>query len=901
MLAMDSSRRGNFSAIQSDQAGMLYAGAAQSVSVTFFVALIFLAVHSAYMGLQASVLWFAALTAILLWRAWEAWSYRQSRHPARTAQEWLRQHRIGTFLTGLVWGWAGVQFFPVDAVQYQIFTVLVLAGLAAGALTVHAPDYGSYISYAIPTLLPVGVASLFQGTNLHLGMGVLVIALLLFLLRAGRRMYDSFISSLELRYENRSLLNDLEQEKNRLGNRLSRVLESSASEFYVFDGESMACSLANSGALENLGYEERELDGLSVFDILDVKDRGDFDLIAAALKHTPEQSMALQVRHRRKDGSSYPVEARLQYSEREEPPVYVMTALDVTVRAQAEQVARERQALVQSVVTSAPISLWSLDLQGNFTFFVDTGFWQADSFPSASIGDNLFTTYKGMPQIQSDAHQALAGERFVTDIEVEGCTYEIHYSPLLDADNNVSGAIGVALDNTKRKQYERQLIRQANFDELTGLPNKNYLMPRLMEAFVRSRRERNRVALLFMDLDNFKTVNDTMGHKAGDELLQHVSDRVQEALRDTDTLYRISGDEFLIMLEGLDHPRDAEVVARKVLGKFGQPFVLRGGEVFATGSIGICYYPDDGESPEKLMQSADAAMYGAKAKGRNTYHLFTREMRDDAERRMAIESRLRRAMERDELSLVYQPKVSTSDGLISGAEVLLRWNNPDLGWVPPDQFISVAEDAGLIAGIGKWVIRQATSDAARWRAICKEPVSVAINISSRQFRGENLLSSVEQALEESGLPPELLELEITESLLVQDAPETLDTLIALKERGIKLALDDFGTGYSSLSYLKRFPMDVLKIDRSFVRDIGIDPSDEALVEAIVAMAHALELELVAEGVETDEQLQFLQLRNIDLIQGYYYSPPVPLDRFREMIAQDSPTLLPRHIEEAAAC
>ncbi|OOZ37887.1 hypothetical protein BOW51_00320 [Solemya velesiana gill symbiont] len=873
---------------------MLFDGAAQSVLVTFFVALVFLGVHSPHIALDTSGLWLSVLVVVLLLRGWEAWAYKKERFNKRSAGEWLRQHRIGVLLTGLVWGWAGVQFFPVDQVQYQIFTVLVLAGLAAGALTVHAPDYHSYVSYATPTLIPVGIASLLQGTNLHLGMGVLVIALLLFLLRAGKRMHESFLTSLHLRYENMNLLEDLEREKSRLGNRLSRILDGSASEVYVFDGRDLRCKMINTGALESLGYEEGAVLDMTALDLLNMKDRSDFELIAAALKSTPEHSMALQVRHRREDGSTYPVEARLQYSEREEP-----TAMDVTVREQAEQMARERQALVQSVVTSAPISLWSLDTQGNLTFFVDTGFWQSDTFPRACVGDNLFSVYAGIPQVVSHAHQALAGERFVTDIEVDGDTYEIHYSPLLDMDNQVYGAIGVALDNTERKQYERKLIRQANFDDLTGLPNKNYMMPRLMEAFVRAHRERSRVALLFADLDNFKTVNDTLGHKAGDELLQLAGSRMQEILRDTDALYRISGDEFVIMLEGLNQPRDAEVVARKLLDKFQRPFVLRAGEVFASCSVGICFYPDDGESPEKLLQSADAAMYGAKAKGRNTYHLFTRAMREDAERRLAIESRLRRAMERDELSLVYQPKVSTRDGFIAGAEVLLRWHNPDLGWVPPDQFISVAEDAGLISSIGQWVIRQATSEANRWRDVCQVPINVAINISSRQFRGENLLLSVEEALQETGLPPELLELEITESLLVQDAPETLDTLRALKDQGVRLALDDFGTGYSSLSYLKRFPMDVLKIDRSFVRDIGIDPSDEALVEAIVAMAHALDLELVAEGVETDEQMQFLQLRNIDLIQGYYYSPPVFIEHFREMISQSPPALLPQTSADTA--
>jgi len=876
--------------VHADQVSMLYAGAGYSIVTTLLVAAIFLGVHMAHQAWWGAGLWSFLLVAIMIWRAVVAWRYNRQGARRDSATDWVRRHRYGALITGLVWGWAGVAFFPADAVSYQIFTVLVLSGLVAAALTVHVADFYSYLLYAIPSLSPVMLISMAQGDLLHISMGGLVLVQLLFLLRSGRRLHESITASLLLRYENRSLLADLEREKNRLDVRLARVLDGGGSEVYLFDAGSLRCLLTNTEALENLGYERRAFEQLSVLDIIDGLSREAFDSLVEPLRQGRRRSLAIQGRHRRRDGSTYPVEARLQYAEREEPPVFVMTVLDVTEREAAVRTALEQQALIRSVIASAPIALWALDLQGNFTFVDGSIMGSSRGLPKTHVGDNFFVTYSDFCELIADARRALSGERFVSYFDIGESNYEIHYSPLKDADGRLSGSIGVILDNTERKAYESRLIRQANFDELTGLPNRTYMIPRLKEAFARARRDRKRVALLILDLDNFKMINDTLGHRAGDELLVQVGQRIRTLLRKSDSLFRMSGDEFLVALEGVASVREAEVVARKLNALFTSAFSLNSGEVFVSSSIGICLFPDDGDTPDQLMQAADTAMSWAKAKGPNTYHLFTREMREAAERRLTIESKLHRALEYNELSLVYQPKVAMGSRRVIGAEALLRWHNAELGWIGPDQFIPVAEDAGLITEIGCWVIEQACAEAARWLKLTDREASVAVNISSRQFRIGGLLATVEAALAKSGLPPERLELEMTESLLVQDAPETLDMLHALRESGISLALDDFGTGYSSLSYLKRFPMQVLKIDRSFVQDIGVDRSDEALVEAIIAMAHALELDLVAEGVETEEQLEFMRLRGVDMIQGYYFSPPVGPEQFREMLAGTPPWL-----------
>jgi diguanylate cyclase (GGDEF)-like protein/PAS domain S-box-containing protein len=579
-------------------------------------------------------------------------------------------------------------------------------------------------------------------------------------------------SSLLLRYENRALLENLEKEKNRLDNRLGRILNDSSNEIYVLDAESLNCLQVNVGAVQNLGYTPDELIGKGLPDILADFNPAEFERLVQPLFEGAEESVFYSGQHRRKEGGRYDVEARLQLSTEEEPPVFVVTVLDIT----------------------------------------------------------------------------------------------------------------------ERKESERKLIQQANFDQLTELPNRYYMLSRIDGAFSRARREKQRVALLFMDLDNFKTINDTLGHSVGDELLKHAADRIRSVIRVSDTPARLGGDEFLVMLEGLDNAAQAEVVARKLVCCFEKPFDLDSREVYTTTSIGISVYPDDGESVDLLMQHADTAMYQAKMNGRSHFEYFSLSMRAATEEQMVIENHLRRAMENNELSLVYQPKIDILSEAIVGAEALVRWDNPSLGSVPPDKFIGLAEKIGLIEAIGEWVLSSACLEAADWQCLSEQSIHVAVNISSHQFRAGKLLEDLDRILKTTGLPAKALELEITESLLVQDTSEPLEVLQALYERNVKLALDDFGTGYSSLSYLKRFPLEVLKIDRSFIRGLGVDQSDEALVEAIVAMAQSLNLEVVAEGVENKEQLDFLRQREVRLVQGYLYSPPVSAQEFRSMLERNS--LLP---------
>ncbi len=440
----------------------------------------------------------------------------------------------------------------------------------------------------------------------------------------------------------------------------------------------------------------------------------------------------------------------------------------------------------------------------------------------------------------------------------------------------------------ERKESDQHFAFLSHYDKLTGLANRELFRDRLHQAMSRAERAGKLVALLFLDLDRFKSVNDTLGHLAGDELLVEVAARLKTCVRKSDTIARLGGDEFTVVLEGLDAPVDAEIVCRKIIRSLEAPLLLRNHEIYVTTSIGVTFFPTDDIDLNGLLRNADAAMYRAKEEGRNKFHLFTADLSARAVKRLGIESALRHAVERQEFHLCYQPKVSVQTGEILGAEALLRWENPQHGLVSPVDFIPVAEETGLIVPIGEWVLRRACADIRKWHAAGFDHVSVAVNLSARQFRHGELTSIVRRALQDSGIAPRQLELEITESLLMDDTEASQIALNELKALGTSIYLDDFGTGYSSLAYLKKFPIDGLKIDRSFIRDLPGDPDDEAITQAILALSQALRLHVVAEGVENEAQLDFLRRQGCEVVQGFLFSRPLLFDGFLEWLQRTSP-------------
>lgn len=447
------------------------------------------------------------------------------------------------------------------------------------------------------------------------------------------------------------------------------------------------------------------------------------------------------------------------------------------------------------------------------------------------------------------------------------------------------GALVVARDMTELRQYETQLLFQATCDALTALPNRLVFRERLARAMNKVDREGGAIGVMFIDLDNFKDVNDTLGHAVGDELLQTIAIHLSEDLLAGRTVARMGGDEFAVLIEHVADMQALENLAHLLRQAICKPRMLYDHEVAITCSIGITLYPNDGKDIDSVLRNADTAMYKAKEDGKNRCHHFTAEMNDRICRRVEIGNCLRHAMEGSELSLRYQPRASLAHGGIVGVEALLRWQSTTLGTVSPGEFIPIAESSGMIVQIGEWVLREACLQARQWHVQSGKEVSVAVNLSARQFRDVDIIRTISAVLDQSGLSPHLLEVEITESMLMHDVERVANTLAALKNIGIRIAVDDFGTGYSSLNYLKTFPLDYLKIDRSFINDVTHDANDEAIVRAMIAMSHSLGLAVIAEGVETAEQLAFLIAHGCDEIQGYFFSEPLPKDDALTLIMQ----------------
>ncbi|MDH3513472.1 MAG: EAL domain-containing protein [Gammaproteobacteria bacterium] len=443
--------------------------------------------------------------------------------------------------------------------------------------------------------------------------------------------------------------------------------------------------------------------------------------------------------------------------------------------------------------------------------------------------------------------------------------------------------VAIIQDITERRESEKYLHHLAHHDSLTNLPNRVLLQQRLNQALLDADQLERLVAVMFLDLDHFKTINDTLGHDIGDALLKSVAERLAKCLRPGDIVSRLGGDEFTIGLINVAHVDDVTQVAQKILDQFISPFRIGGRILFITPSIGITLYPLDEKDTPNLLRDADIAMYRAKELGRNQYQFYTPELNVRATRRLELETGLRQALERQELVLHYQPLVDMKTGRIRGMEALLRWQHPKFGLIPPLDFIPLAEDTGLIVPIGEWVLKTACAQIKAWHDAGFRGLQVAVNLSSKQLRDNNLVNVVEQAVKEAGIDPDCLDLEITESVLMHDMDLASTILKELKKVGVLFSLDDFGTGYSSLSYLKRFPIDYLKIDRSFINDIITDPVGAGLVKAIIAMANVLNIQVIAEGVESHEQLEFLSRHGCDITQGYFCSPPIATDMFTDLL------------------
>ena len=574
----------------------------------------------------------------------------------------------------------------------------------------------------------------------------------------------------------------------------------------------------------------------------------------------------------------------------------VQTVEDISERKAAEDALFEEQERAQVTLNSIGDAVVTTDLAGKVTFLNQvaeamTG-WPHETALGRPLAE-VFNIIDGKtrsvavnPALRAIAENqtvGLAMNSVLIHRDGSESAIEDSAAPIHNRDGRVAGAVLVFHDVSESRAMALKMAHLAQHDFLTGLPNRLLLTDRLAQAIGLANRHKKQVALLFLDLDDFKHVNDSLGHAIGDLLLQSIAERLKVGVRGTDTVCRQGGDEFVILLAEIEQPQDAARVADNLLASLAQPHLINDQELHATVSIGISVYPNDGLDLDAVLQNADTAMFHAKSSGRNNYQFFRADMNTRAVRRQFVESSLRRALKQGEFLLHYQPQIDLASKQMIGAEALIRWQDPELGLVYPTQFVPIAEECGLIVPIGRWVLREVCRQIQAWLDAGLNAVPVAVNISAMEFRHQGFLKGVALILKETGLAPRYLELELTESILMHDAEASALVLLGLKAMGVKLALDDFGTGYSSLSYLKRFPIDTLKIDQSFVLDITSDAGSATIVSAVIGMGKNLKQRVIAEGVETDQQLEYLLARQCDEGQGFLFSRPLVAEDFARLL------------------
>jgi diguanylate cyclase (GGDEF)-like protein/PAS domain S-box-containing protein len=492
----------------------------------------------------------------------------------------------------------------------------------------------------------------------------------------------------------------------------------------------------------------------------------------------------------------------------------------------------------------------------------------------------------GIDSIRTALREQREGRATLRNYRKDGSLFwnDLHIAPVRDDDGTVTHYVGIQNDISEARRYQEELEYQANYDTLTSLPNRNLLHDRLKQSVAYARRYQKSMAVAFIDLDNFKLVNDSLGHSAGDRLLTTVADRLKACVRTSDTAARLSGDEFVLILFDQTDETVIHNTMQRILNEVSLPCRLEDRDFYVSCSIGYSLFPKDGETDEALLKNADAAMYHAKEAGRNNFQAYTPDMEVKATQRLELGGDLRLALENNEFYLCYQPRVSLSTGSIIGVEALIRWNHPKQGLVSPSHFIPIAEETGLITSIGEWIMKTACTQNKAWIECGLPQITMSVNLSARQFVKKDLVQSIEKILIETGLPPDQLELELTESLIMHNAELFIVTLNNLKALGIKLAIDDFGTGFSSLAYLKRFPIDRLKIDRSFVHNVASDKDSSAIAQAVIHLGHSMGLMVLAEGVETPEELEFLRTHQCDELQGFFFSKPLLADDFEQLLS-----------------
>ncbi len=689
-----------------------------------------------------------------------------------------------------------------------------------------------------------------------------------------------------------SMVKTLEQQQRALRESESnfRALADNANDGMLIIVDRKTFAYANRRAAEITGYSLNELLGLAVTDLIHSEYQVMIEARYAAVARREQVPRQFETLFVTRNGCHVPVEVTSARTDWEGQSAELVILRDITERKETEKALKASEERYRMLVENQSDLVIKTDAAGSL-LFVSPSFCEifgkredellGEPFMPLVFADDQKATLESRQELYHPPYSCYYEQRALTREGVRWLGWS--EKAILDDANRIEAIVGMGRDITDRKRAEEEIQQLAYYDSLTGLPNRVLLHDRLSQATALANRDGRHVAVLFLDLDRFKWVNDTLGHVIGDQLLKSVADRISATVRECDTVSRLGGDEFIVVLSAFDHDEDISRVAEKILTAVSGAILLDNREIYTTVSIGIAIFPNDGADNNILMKNADIAMYQAKEQGRNNFQYFSQEMNVKTLEHLLLETSLRRALEREELFLVYQPQMDLQSGMVVGMEALLRWQHPDLGIIAPATFIPVAEETGLIIPIGEWVIRTACLQNRAWQRSGYMPLRVAVNISGCQFRQLNFTEMVAGILAETGTDAALLELELTESILMTNAAATVTLLHRLKAMGVSLSIDDFGTGYSSLSYLKHFPINRVKIDRSFVRDISSNPDDAAIAAAIIAMSHSLNLKVTAEGVELQEQLEFLASRSCDEIQGFLLSAPLSVAEFTNFL------------------
>ena len=659
---------------------------------------------------------------------------------------------------------------------------------------------------------------------------------------------------------------------------------------------------ANAAALRVSGYERSELVGrhFAALNLLTGVS------LAVAMREFARIIVGIEIEPvvlwiNRKDGRLVALEANPRLVRRWEATEVLVVMRDVTERRSMEQALRESEERLRNLLEVTSDWVWEVDERGAYTYVSPKVRELLGYEPAEVLGKTPFDlmtpeeTARAADGVRERVarRESFAFQEYTTrHKDGRSVVLETSGTPVFDAEGRFRGYHGISRDITERKAAQARIQYLAHYDALTELPNRGLFRDRLAQALLHAQRSERLVALLFVDLDRFKIINDTYGHAFGDSLLRETAARIGACVRRSDTVARLGGDEFSVVLTGLHDADNAAKVVQNLVERLAEPYLLDGKEIFAPASIGVTLYPVDEENPERMLHNADTAMYRAKELGGNNYQFYTAEMNVRTRESLALETDLRRALERGEFGLHYQPQVDLATGRIVGHEALLRWRHPGRGAVSPAEFIPILEDNGLIVPVGAWVLQAACAQNRALVDAGHPPLRLSVNLSARQFRQKGLAQTVERVLRDTGHDPALLDLEITESVLMHDVDEAIAELRRLKDLGVQISIDDFGTGYSSLGYLNRFPIDRLKIDRSFVHEVDRSQENAAIVRTIIALARNLGLKTLAEGVETQAELDFLRDLVCDEIQGFYFSRPLPVEEYAALLGGQSATVAP---------